>query len=122
MGFYRGSLPNASRVMLKNLYRYPLMIGMPTAIEKTFGSKNKELNKAITGLSIAGVESFILCPVERLKVYFMTLDRNSMQATTSLGQFKYELAQKSLLKELFRGYVPLFTRQAVAWVTFLTCD
>ena len=26
------------------------------------------------------------------------------------------------MRELWRGYVPLFTRQCVAWVAFLTAD
>ena len=28
-GFYSGSLPNAGRIVAKNIYRYPMMIGMP---------------------------------------------------------------------------------------------
>lgn len=31
-GFYAGSLPNLSRIVLKNLYRYPLMIKLPNLI------------------------------------------------------------------------------------------
>lgn len=31
-GFYAGSLPNLTRVVLKNVYRYPLMIKMPNVI------------------------------------------------------------------------------------------
>ena len=28
-GFYAGSIPNAIRMIAKNIYRYPLMIGLP---------------------------------------------------------------------------------------------
>ena len=28
-GFYAGSMPNLGRVLVKNVYRYPLMIGLP---------------------------------------------------------------------------------------------
>jgi len=48
-GFFAGSLPNAGRVVIKNLYRYPVMIGMPIQIENTMrrmgmkASENKQL-------------------------------------------------------------------------------
>ena len=29
-GFYAGSMPNLGRILIKNAYRYPLMIGLPT--------------------------------------------------------------------------------------------
>ena len=28
-GFYAGSIPNLTRCIMKNIYRYPLMIGLP---------------------------------------------------------------------------------------------
>lgn len=73
-GFYSGSLPNLSRVVLKNLYRYPLMIKMPNIIEQyvPIAGRDRKIAKAMTGLSIAGIEAFILCPVERIKVFMMT--------------------------------------------------
>lgn len=73
-GFYAGSLPNCARVVLKNIYRYPMMIGVPNAIEKTIplARNDRRISKGLTGLSIACVESAILCPAERLKVYLMT--------------------------------------------------
>jgi hypothetical protein len=69
-GFYSGSLPNLGRIVAKNIYRYPLMIGMPQVFEKRIA--DRRVQKFFTGLSIAFIESFILCPFERLKVYFMT--------------------------------------------------
>lgn len=32
-GFFAGSTPNLTRVVLKNIYRYPLMVKMPNLIE-----------------------------------------------------------------------------------------
>lgn len=37
-------------------------------------------------------------------------------------QTETETRSNSLLRELFRGYFPLFTRQCVAWVSFLWAD
>ena len=74
-GFYAGSLPNLGRIMIKNVYRYPLMIGLPSFYEKHLPAKireNKPVQKLFTAMSIAVIESFILCPFERLKTYMMT--------------------------------------------------
>jgi len=71
-GFYAGSLPNATLKMLKNIYRYPLMIGMPRLIETNFNFGNQRVQKGLTGISIAMIESMILCPFERVKTYLMT--------------------------------------------------
>jgi hypothetical protein len=46
------------------------MIGMPQVFEKHIA--DRKVQKAFTGLSIAAIESAILCPVERLKTYAMT--------------------------------------------------
>ena len=63
-----------TRIILKNIYRYPLMITMPNIIQSKLkiARNDRKVAKALTGLSIACIESFILCPVERLKVILMT--------------------------------------------------
>lgn len=66
-GFYAGSLPNYFRCVLRNSYRYPLMIGLPnfyrTHLPKSV-CEDKMLTKFLTGISIAFIESVIMCPVE----------------------------------------------------------
>jgi hypothetical protein len=62
-------------MMVKNFYRYPLMVGLPAFSQKHFPERykdNKSLQKLTAGFGIAAVESIILCPFERLKTYFMT--------------------------------------------------
>ncbi len=74
-GFYAGSLPNLTRVMLKNIYKYPLMVGLPRFYNQNLPQSMREhkwLQKLLTGCSIALTEACITCPVERVKVYFMT--------------------------------------------------
>ena len=123
-GFYSGSLPNASVRILKNIYRYPLMIGMPNFFESTLRVKNQRVQKGLTGLSIAAIESLILCPFERLKIYLMTNQSVNKKGLSWVTQFRNETNSRGdgLIRELFRGYLPLFTRQCVAWVTFLVAD
>jgi hypothetical protein len=74
-GFYAGALPNGVRCLLKNSYRYPLMVGLPRFYNSNLPEairENKNLLRLLTGASIALVEATLTCPIERLKVYFMT--------------------------------------------------
>lgn len=53
------------------------MIGLPNFYKKVLPEKvnnNKVLQKLLTGSSIAIIESFIICPFERMKTYFMTVN------------------------------------------------
>lgn len=61
------------------------------------------------------LESLLLCPFERLKVYLMTQDRGNRGLREGFGQ-------GNLMRALFKGYIPLLTRQTVAWVAFLQAD
>ena len=96
------------------------MIKMPNLIQSkiSIAKNDRKVAKALTGVSIACVESFILCPVERLKVILMT----KSQPNTSTWSILSSEGHKSLIRELYQGYIPLFTRQTVAWTTFLTAD
>ena len=70
----------------------------------------------MTGCSIALVEATLTCPIERLKVLFMTTNEKM-----SYADF-FKDNKGNLFKELFRGYGPLFMRQAMAWIIFLQTD
>ena len=106
-GFYAGSIPNFTRCLLKNSYKYPLMVGLPSIYQETLPASfqmNKKVLKLFTGASIAVIETTILCPAERVKVYFMTLNQNK----TYLGFFQG--IRGKVRQELFRGYTPLLAR------------
>jgi hypothetical protein len=121
-GFYAGSLPNLGRVLVKNVYRYPLMIGLPQFYQKVLPEKirqDRKTQKLMTGLSIATIESFILCPFERLKTHFMTVSAENASQATFRTYFSSEV---NFARDLFRGFGSLMTRQTVAWVSFLQAD
>ena len=80
-GLYAGGLPNFFRCLLKNTYRYPLMVGLPNFYKTKLPSSISErvsLLKFLTGGSIALVETTLLTPVERVKTHFMT--KNNSQS------------------------------------------
>ena len=118
-GFYAGAVPNFTRCLMKNSYRYPLMVGLPGFYREHlpgFIKEHKTFTKLLTGCSIALIEATLTCPVERLKVYFMTTEDK-----ISYRQFFKDNSNR-LGQELFRGFTPLFMRQAMAWVVFLETD
>jgi hypothetical protein len=52
-----------------------MMVGLPTFFKNQLPAsfqEHKALLKLMTGCSIALVEATMACPIERLKVYFMT--------------------------------------------------
>lgn len=55
------------------------MIALPPFFEEKLHTSNLEVVKAVSGLSIALIESFILCPFERLKVFLMTLTHHQVE-------------------------------------------
>ena len=72
-GFYVGSLPNLTRLIARNSYKYPLLIGLPQYYKcKTPEGTSDVLLRLMTGFSVAAVEATITCPIERTKVYLMT--------------------------------------------------
>lgn len=50
------------------------MIALPQLISENvpIAKDDRRVAKGMSGLGIAAIEAFILCPVERLKVYMMT--------------------------------------------------
>ncbi|CAG9331768.1 unnamed protein product [Blepharisma stoltei] len=107
---YTGLIPNAIRNSFKQAYRFPMMVHFPR-IFRTF-IRNENAVQTLTGLSIAAIEGYIICPLERLKTWIMT----SPKAT--IRQF---FREKNLKHEAFRGIQPLLFKQTISWVTFLGC-
>ena len=80
-----------------------MMIKVPQFYTHSLQIKDRKVAKALTGVTIASLEAFILCPVERVKVFLMTRSPQErvLERLTS---------NKNLVKELYKGYLPLFTR------------
>jgi hypothetical protein len=121
LGFYRGFLPNFVRVTSKQFYRWPMMLFFPRLYEKYLPGliiKNfKGMPKILTGLTIANIEIFFLCPLDRLKIFLMT----NSHKNKLIGQF-FSNNKNNLIGELFRGLGPSFYRSNVSWVSFLYLD
>lgn len=71
--------------------------------------------KALSGVCVASAESVIVCPLERMKVFFMT------RSAFSGGYIQF-FRQHMLRRELFRGLWLHTIRQNVSWVVWLETD
>jgi hypothetical protein len=119
-GFYAGFIPSAFRGVVKQVYRWPLMLVLPraysTIIPGQYQKDYPSITKISTGLTLAAIDTFIICPFERLKVCLQT-KRNDL----SLRNF-FRQSDQNVFQSLFRGLNSLFYRQMVSWVSFLYTD
>ena len=128
IGFYRGFLPNLVRQSSKNMYRWPLMIYLPKYFKKCneylLGNTNFNTDaicKIQTGIAIANIETFFICPLERLKVFFMTHIAKDNKNYSFLKHF-YISNKGNLIKQLFIGLEPSLIRSNISWISFLYLD
>jgi len=136
LGFYRGFLPNLIRQSSKNMYRWPLMIYLPKYFKKCneYFLRNTSFNrcsmrrintdaicKIQTGISIANIETLFICPLERLKVFFMTHNIKDNKNYSFLKHF-YLTNKGNLIKQLFIGLEPSLIRSNISWISFLYLD
>jgi hypothetical protein len=119
-GFYAGFIPSAFRGVIKQVYRWPLMLVLPRAYSSIIpGQLQKDypsIAKITTGLTLAAIDTFIICPFERLKVCLQT-KKNDL----SLRNF-FRQSDQNMFQSLFRGLNSLFYRQMTSWVSFLYTD
>jgi hypothetical protein len=111
-GFYSGALPHVMRLIIKQAYRYPLMLILPVCYGALRG--RGVLTSLLTGLTLAFMEILLITPLERLKVWLIT----SHQRTQNLRCF-FTLNEGALLKELYRGLSAMAPRQILTWVVFM---
>lgn len=119
-GLYSGYATNFSKHMFKSIYRYPLLSTLPRFYANLFGStyeQNKHKMKLLTSFTLASVEAGLVTPFERLQVFIMT----SKFSTSNYRDF-YNMSKTKLRTEMFKGFTPYFTKQIVAWTTFLQAD
>lgn len=91
-------MPNGLRVLVKSLYRWPLMVGLPhhfkeNVLPKEATTRYEAAHRISAGIVIAVVESFIICPFERVKVYLMT----KHERDSSISRFFKSTTMKDLL-------------------------
>lgn len=120
MGFYSGLVPNAVRVMIKQSYRWPMMIFFPNFFTnlypRSWTARFKGLHKISAGISIATIETFFVCPIERIKVFLMTRINKNVHL---IDFFRHQRNYYAIFLSLFNGLRAQLFRQIVSWTIFL---
>lgn len=77
--------------------------------------ENIFIKSIATGLTIALLEVFVITPLERLKVWFISRSKTT-------GHIQVLLQEKKLFSRIFlyRGFWVVCARQIVSWITFLS--
>jgi hypothetical protein len=125
-GFYKGGSMNLGRVMLKEAYRSPLRgfvkhFYATSLIPKNVEHKYPDLKNALTGLTMAVIDTFIVSPLERIKVWIMTSEKERHNLLRYFRKKDSELRRHGLA-DLFRGLRVSFYRSAISWVSFLLIE
>lgn len=119
-GMYVGAVPSLSREVIKHSYRWPLTAWVHQVYEsilpKSMGNRDFT-SKILTSISIAGVETFVVTPVERLKVWKITADKSNSYHT-----FHRDLLSQQGIKALFWGLEAVFLKQISSWTTFMAAN
>ena len=103
MKLYSGYIPNLLRTCFKQAYRIPLMIGIPNLYRNL--TKNENFIQTSTGLTIAVVETYIICPLERVKVWLMTAQKPTL---------RLYFEQNLTIKEFTKGANALLIKQTLS--------
>ena len=75
-------MPNLARVMVRNIYKYPLLVCLPDFFKRNSPGPlrhNEQTLKLATGFTIAAIETTIMCPIDRVKTYLMTQSYNKTE-------------------------------------------
>lgn len=120
-GFYAGAIPNGMRVAVKQVYRWPLMLALPPYFKGVLPTNIVEeypaAAKTCSGFAMAHIETFIVCPAERMKVWLMTTSHERRHIT------RFFVEEKTHWRaSLFRGTKAVYARQVASWVSFLAAD
>lgn len=89
-----------------------MLVSLPEIITTTAPKMTKDrpiITKALTGMSLALVETLVCKPFDRLKVHLMTQKASERSV---YGEFYSDLKSTKVgfVREMFRGFGPLFAR------------
>lgn len=102
--FYKGLTPQLIKTSIKQVWCWPMMIGMPCIFQGyQIGNLGQQ---ALTGLTIATMDAAISTPLERAKIL-------------SAFRGKSTFSLKNTYKDGWRGFTAHWSKLTVNWMTFL---
>ncbi len=118
-GLYAGLVPKSLQGLVKQGYRLPLQIEFDFFFNRLFQTSGKEhryLSSVCTGGVLTFVDTFVICPTDRLKLLLMTrLNKEKRPLLTTKSS-------SGVFRELFTGLGAVSIKQGVSWMTFLLAE
>lgn len=103
-----------------------MMLALPKTFREILPDAQSSSVEVATGLTIAGFETYVICPLERLKIELMTRKRTIDPVTHQLQrpqlQEFFKQYKGRIFPELTRGLNASFARQISTWVSFLVAN
>lgn len=115
-GFYVAGIPNLTRSIIKETYRSPLRGFLASLYDEALPNANKGSKATITSLSMAVTDTFLITPLERIKVWLMTKYSHNKSFNDFFSQRKSDI---SWGQHLFKGASISMVRSSISWSTFL---
>lgn len=113
-GFYDGALPNLGKRCFKESYRWPAVALFHSFWDYILPEKAKlegAGTKLATAGCIAGIETFIVLPLERLVV-------SKVNEEGYINFFKRQFSKEGI-PSLYHGVTAAFFRHLIVWSTFM---
>ncbi|CAD8172707.1 unnamed protein product [Paramecium pentaurelia] len=122
-GVFAGFSSQISIQLFKQYYRWPMMILIPKyykeLLPNTWIENHPALHKGLAGTTIAFFESFVTCPLERIKCQLMT----QHQSKSIFRQlWKNERSLSYFVRNLYTGMEAMVLKQVVSWTNYLYWD
>jgi len=105
-GFYTGFGANLGRVMVKQFWRWPVLMGFPSYLEKKKITPLK--GQLYTGLTLATLDAFGTTPLEKARIVLITSIHHNKSITTW-----------DVMKQGWRGVTPYWLKLSANWSSFL---
>jgi Mitochondrial carrier protein len=116
-GFYVGGLANGTRHVIKNAYRDPIR-GFSKAFYKAkFPDASEASIGAATSLTMSTTDTYIIAPLERMKVWLMT-NRSEDKSISKFFVNKPKGLSPSF-EYFYRGAHISWMRSTISWGTYL---
>lgn len=119
-GFYTGGLVNGTRHIIKNAYRDPIRGASKVYYEEKFPDASKASIAAATTFTMSTADTYIIAPLERLKVWLMA-NRDENSANRSINKYIENKPQglRETAKYFYRGAHISWVRSTITWGTYL---
>lgn len=117
-GFYQGGSANFSRTIIKEAYRTPARGALLAYFTALYPATERATRSVLTSFAMAVLDSIIVAPLERLKVWTMT-SAMSEKRLIKCYLLRTKKSHLPLYRDLYKGTSASLLRSTVSWCSYL---